>query len=275
MLTKSSSENTEVNNSKRWDISCRQDRKFSTLNPPILDFTIRTWRGDGHWLVYCLRSIEKFVPKSIYRRILITYNEKENSFFQSFLKQFQSTLNISIIPQKDVYVRPGPNNGGYYSTMWSKYHTDLLSNADYFIHIDSDVIFNRPVTLVDFLDSEYRVFVKKVPFTSLTSEYRKWQIAAEELFKEPILYETMTRFPFVYPRELYKCAREHIKKVHGKPLLNVAQTTTYFSDHSAFGAYLLSHMPERYVDYAADADNFIYQSWSWVSTFLHFNVKIK
>lgn len=239
--------------------------RFKKVGNPIFDFTIRTWRGDGHWLVYCLRSIEKFVPKALYRKIIITYDERDDLFFKNFLPQFQATLPLKIIPQKDTCIRPGPNQGGYYSTMWSKYHTDLLSDADYFIHVDSDTIFNRPVSLNDFVDQQYRVYVKKVPFADLTADYLKWKIAAQELLNESATYETMTRFPFVYPRDLYTNIRKHIEQVHKKSFLQVARITTYFSDHSSFGAYLVAHMAEQYVDYAADADEFIYQSWSWVS----------
>jgi hypothetical protein len=239
--------------------------RFRTTGGPILDFTIRTWRGDGHWLIYCLRSIEMFVPKAIYRTIIITYDERDDLFFKSFLLQFQATLPLKITSQKDTCVRPGPNQGGYYSTMWSKYHTDLLSDADYFIHVDSDTIFNRPVSLNDFVDQQYRVYVKKIPFAALTADYLKWKTAAQELLDESVTYETMTRFPFVYPRDLYTNIRKHIEQAHKKPFLQVARTTTYFSDHSTFGAYLVAHMAEQYVDYVADADEFIYQSWSWVS----------
>lgn len=254
----------EENNFKKSDTFCISSPKCNGSYIPIIDFTIRTWRGDGHWLVFCLRSIEKFVPQSIYRKIIVTYDERENFFFRNYLEQFQATMNLTMIPQENVYIRPGPNKGGYYSTMWSKYHTFQLSDADYFIHVDSDTIFTRTVTLKDFLDSKCRVYVKRVPYTTLPSNYHDWKQAAEELFNETVEYETMTRFPFVYPRELYLCAIKHVEKVHRKPFLQVARKVTHFSDHSALGAYLIAHMPEYYVDYPVNMDNFILQSWSWV-----------
>ena len=88
-------------------------------NPPVMDFFIRTWEGDGHWLIYMLRSIEKFVPPTMYRDIIICFAKHEEEFFQSYLPYF--SVPVRLVPEEDVYINSGgPNNGSYYSQMYSK-----------------------------------------------------------------------------------------------------------------------------------------------------------
>ncbi|CAF4739218.1 unnamed protein product, partial [Rotaria sp. Silwood2] len=75
--------------------------KWSPRNPPILDFFVRTWRGDGHWLIFLLRSIDKYVPRTLYRDVVITFSSTETAYFQSYLPFF--SLSIKLIPTNDVY----------------------------------------------------------------------------------------------------------------------------------------------------------------------------
>ena len=127
----------------------------SAQSVPVVDFFVRTWRGDGHWLVYMLRSIHRFVPRAMYRNIIIAFTRNETAFFESYVKHFSPTLPIILHPQDDpVILIPGPNKGGYYAQIISKLYTYTNSDAAYFIHMDSDTIFNRPVSLVDFIDEQ-------------------------------------------------------------------------------------------------------------------------
>ncbi|CAF2985158.1 unnamed protein product [Rotaria sp. Silwood2] len=56
--------------------------KWSPRNPPILDFFVRTWRGDGHWLIFLLRSIDKYVPRTLYCDVVIMFSSAETAYFQ-------------------------------------------------------------------------------------------------------------------------------------------------------------------------------------------------
>lgn len=96
-------------------------------HPPVIDFFVRTWKGDGHFLIYMLRSIERFVPSTMYRDIIICFNEQEREFFESYLPYFP--LSIRLVPEPDVYIRSGHNNGSYYSQIYSKFMVRLIQGT--------------------------------------------------------------------------------------------------------------------------------------------------
>lgn len=229
-------------------------------NPPILDFFVRTWHGDGHWLIYLLRSIEKYVPHTLYRDIIITFSSTETAYFQSYLPFFP--LPIKLIPMTDIFIRNGPNNGSYYSQMYAKFYAYRHSDADFFIHMDSDTIFNEPVSRLDLLDEQNRVYVKRVKFSELPQNFRVWQKPAEKLLLEPVPYETMTGFPFVYPRDLYQNTIRLIEKRHKKSMLEVVTSVQDFIEFTTLGHYLITYMSKRWIDNVNNTAK-VSQSWSW------------
>ena len=90
----------------------------------------------------------------------------------------------------------------------------LFSDADYFVHVDSDCVFKRQplarrtakeaeggdkklpygtrnyrkVSRRDFVDDRGRVRVRRVAFASLPEPFRRWQRAAEGMLLEPVPY---------------------------------------------------------------------------------------
>ena len=119
----------------------------------------------------------------------------------------------------------------------------LYSDADYFVHLDSDCVFQRQptarrrakeeagqgegeqqqqqkplfrkVSRSDFVDARGRVRVRRVPFASLPEPFRRWQRAAEGMLLEPVPFETMSCFPLVFPREVYGLVAELVLERHG------------------------------------------------------------
>jgi hypothetical protein len=229
-------------------------------NPPVLDFFIRTCRGDGHWLIYLLRSIEKYVPHTLYRDIIITFSSTETAYFQSYLPFFP--LPIKLIPMTDIFIRGGRNNGSYYSQMYAKFYAYRHSDADFFIHMDSDTIFNQPIRRLDLLDEQNRVYVQRVKFSELPQNFRAWQKVAEKLLLESVPYETMTGFPFVYPRDLYQNTIRLIEKRHKKSMLEVARSVQDFIEFTTLGHYLITYMSNRWIDNDNKSAK-VFQSWSW------------
>ncbi len=235
--------------------------EWSPRDPPVLDIFVRTWRGDGHWLVYLLRSIEKYVPRTLYRDILITFSPVDTTYFQSYLPFFP--LPIKLISTTDVFIKDGPNKGSYYSQMYAKFYAYQHSDADFFIHMDSDTIFNEPIIRLDFLDEQNRVYVKRFKFDKLAANFRVWQKSAEKLLLEPVPYETMTGFPFVFPRDLYQNTIRLIEKRHKKPMLEVVRAVKDFAEFTTLGHYLITYMSGvRWVDNENKSAK-VTQSWSW------------
>ena len=103
--------------------------------------------------------------------------------------------------------RTVPNNGSYYSQMYAKFHAYQYSDADFFIHMDSDTIFKEPIGLLDFLDAHNKVYVKRIKFETMAEKIPSVaKILPRNYFLEQVPYETLTGFPFVYPRDLYQNA---------------------------------------------------------------------
>jgi hypothetical protein len=246
---------------KKNDTEHSQWAIWQPRDPPIIDFYVRTWRGDGHWLIYLLRSIEIYVPRTLYRQIIITFPSTETPYFHSYLPLF--SLPLKLIPVDDIFISYGNNNGGYYSQMFDKFHAFERSDADFFIHMDSDTVFKAPVTRRDFLDDHNRVYVKRDPFVNMTDAFRVWRKAAEGLLLEPVPYETMTGFPFVFPRDLYPKTIDLIEKRHKKCLLHVFQSRRNLIEFTTLGHFLITHMPPtRWIENVRKSEK-VAQSWSW------------
>jgi hypothetical protein len=207
-----------------------------------------------------LRSIEAHVPSNIYRDIIITYNKKEDDFFRKYLPLIR--LRLKLVPEDDVYIKDGHNNGSYYSQIYSKFFPWMHSDADYFVHIDSDCVFNQAITRRDLVDDNGRVYVKRVQFSSMQDNHRIWQGGAEKLLNESVPEETMTGFPLVYPREAYRGLIQHVERAHAKPFLEVLKSMQEFNEFTPLGHYLISHLPGRWVDNELKSAKMI-QQWSW------------
>ena len=234
--------------------------QWSPRDPPVMDFFIRTWRGDGHWLTFLLRSIDRFVPRTVYRHILITFSSSERHYFESYLPHF--TLPIKLRPMDDVFFKTGPNNGSYYSQMFAKFHAYQHSDADFFIHMDSDTIFTEPINRSDFIDDRNRIYIKRIKFADLAQNFRVWQRPSQKLLLESVPYETMTGFPFVFSRDVYQNAINLIEKRHKLPIIEVVKSINEFAEFTTLGHYLITYMPDRWVDNNKKSEKVI-QSWSW------------
>lgn len=221
---------------------------------PVLDIYVRTWKQDTPFLAYMLRSVEEHVPRDLYRHLIVAYHEEEHAFFQNFLGAYRG-LPIRLLPEQDTFIRtpstaPGDlyNTQGYMMQMLSKYMPWKHSDADYFMHLDSDVVVRRPINRTDIMDDRGRVYYSFVEFASLTPAQGMWRQPSEALLKEPVPRETMTGFPFVYPRELYTTTMQRVEAAHGKPFLDVLRAVDRFNEFTPMGHVLMTHMPARCVE---------------------------
>lgn len=231
----------------------------------VTDILVRTWKGDGHWLIFLLRSIEKFVSRDSYRNIIITYDKSDAHFFNSYLTKFEITLPIKTIASMDSKGwKHGINNGGYHAQIYSKLIAHTYSDADYFVHIDSDCIFNTYVNSSHFFDSNGRVYLKPAPYSDLAPNFHIWKNVSQNILMMPVEFETMTKMPLVYPSVLYPAVLNHISKVHkNQNVLSVLQQMPTITEFPVLGAYLMKFMPELWTPLPEDIGYFVTQSWSW------------
>ena len=233
---------------------------FAPRSPPVIDFFIRTWYGDGHWLTYALRSIARYVPRGMYRDIVVNYATHEDAYFRSFLPHI-SDLPIVLVPEDDVYINPNHNGGRYASQIYAKYYPWKVSDADYFIHLDSDTIIAHPVTLADFVGDDGRTFFHARNISTMPDNARIWARAAGELLGHQVEWELMSLVPFVFSRDVYQNTIAHIEAVHGGlPLLDIARNVPKFCEFTTLGAYLVYHMPTRWEQRQLTIARW---AWSW------------
>lgn len=228
---------------------------------PVVDIFVRTWKQDVPFLAYMLRSVDAFIPKRLYRHIIISYDQHEHDFFAPFLDVYN--LPIRLLPDKGVFIRPPStikgdlyNTQGYMMQMVSKYMPWRHSDADYFMHLDSDIMIRRPINKTDIMDDAGRVYYNYVNFSTLSPAQGWWQQPSEELLQEPVPLETMTGFPFVFPRDLYPKLIRHVERVHGAPFYDVLRSMERFNEFTPMGHYLITYMPDRCVHNAHKSDAF-------------------
>jgi len=223
----------------------------NSSSTPVVDFfVVRTWIGDGDWMKAMLNSISQFVPRKMYRNIIVILcNKEEEKDFQPYLPQLQ-TLGASFHPVTDP---PFPISGyakGYTSEAYWKMRAHEFSDADYFIHIDTNVVFTRSVTLEDFVDGE-KVNLKAIPYGVMPPSYlQSVKNVSEDILGFPCKYETTTAMVFTYPRELHISLQNYLESLHKRPLLKIMQkefVLTPIGAYSLLGSSLMKFMPDRWI----------------------------
>jgi len=165
------------------------------------DIFYRTYSGDAVWLEYSLQSIHKFVTG--YSSVIVTAPESSRAIIEPIvLKQGFKFSGCDAI-HKDDYV-------GQQAT---KMYADLYTTSDIIVHVDSDVIFTKSVTLQSFLNAEgTKPLNLKSAYANIDTP---WKSITEARVGFEVHYEYMRRIPLIYPREIYKHTRDHLEKVHG------------------------------------------------------------
>lgn len=195
-----------------------------------VDILIVTYAGDADWIPWLLKSLRKFAKG--FRRTILLFPTKDVPLFDEVLKPFPWVI------RSPFYERPD----GHLHHVVKKMQSDLISDADYIMHIDSDCVITDPMTPEDFF-TEGRPDLVFTPYSAVQSP---WGAVTERALGFHTPNETMRRFPFVYPRWLYKACREHIESVQGRPFeefvfgaTNIGGAWHSFCEFNALGGYAI------------------------------------
>lgn len=165
------------------------------------DIFYRTYAGDAVWLEYSLQSIHKFVTG--YSSVIVTAPESSKAIIEPIVLKHGFKFIACQALHRDDYV-------GQQAT---KMYADLYTSSDLVVHVDSDVIFTKPVTLQSFLNAEgTKPLNLKTPYVDIDT---RWKRITEASVGFKVHYEYMRKIPLTYPREIYKCTRNYLEKVHG------------------------------------------------------------
>ncbi|MDQ0808574.1 hypothetical protein QFZ63_000288 [Streptomyces sp. B3I7] len=140
----------------------------------------------------------------------------------------------------------------YLGQQVSKVYADEFTAADLICHVDSDVIFTRPVSPADLLDGG-RPWIVRRPVSQL-GRHRPWLAPTEEFLGRSVAYDFMQQPPFTYPRRLYPEVRALSLERHGIPLDRyvAGRPPRGFSEFNVLGAHAYATHRTEFAWYDAD-----------------------
>jgi len=233
------------------------------------DILIVTYAKDFPYLRYCLRSILKFAKGFNAVRICVPHEHVD-----------EARAIVEGVGGKDY---PMLVNGyaervdkGMLWHMRQIMYADQWSSADIIGHLDSDCVFDAPVSPeADWLTPEGKIILRYEPFGSICKRHdvlERWQSCTQKILPFPVKHETMRGHPEVYHRTTYPLARELIeRKVNiriDEYILSCENTFPQtFCEHVTLGNVALEKQPEKYhgVQQTSDCptpDNKVFQAWS-------------
>ncbi|MGW3199158.1 hypothetical protein ACWDBD_32250 [Streptomyces sp. NPDC001118] len=141
----------------------------------------------------------------------------------------------------------------YLGQQVSKVHADHFTAAELICHVDSDVVFTRPVSPADLLDGG-RPWIVRRPVAGL-GRHRPWLAPTEAFLGHAPAYDFMQQPPFTYPRWLYEEVRALCLGRHGIPLDRyvVSRSPRGFSEFNVLGAHAFAAHRTSFAWYDADS----------------------
>lgn len=191
-----------------------------------IDIFYKTYKQDKNWLEYSLRSLTKFVTG--YNNIIILIPENEKRLF--------SDINF---PQNTIIYYVKEYGTGYLYQQVCKIQAHKYSYSDFILCSDSDLIFDHPINLQDFIaDGKPEI---------LYTSYDKvgdaicWKEPTETFIKEPQEFEFMRRNALIYHRSTLEAIERY------EPNLEyIIMNSQRFSEYNAIGAYAWKYEREKY-----------------------------
>lgn len=186
---------------------CGFSKGFPTLTnvpdanqrPPTTDIFVVTYAQDSAWTEYLLRSIQKYARG--FRQTIVVFPNRDKHIFEPMVAKFKDMKAIGFDEASD----------GHMHHNIIKCTADTFSDADAFLHIDSDCVFLEVVTPTTYMTDgkpdllfDYYAEMQGVP----------WRQVTEAALGIKCEVETMRRHPFLYPRELYKLTRDRVELVN-------------------------------------------------------------
>ena len=190
---------------------------------------IRSYAKDFHWLAYCLRSIQKFATG--FSEIVIACPESDAPLLSHLTEE-------RVIP-----VHNGPPF--YLQQQVDKLKADLHTRADYIVHVDSDMIFTRPVSPADYMRDGNPIWVV-TPF--MDKEMRAWMHVMVKCFHKMPPYEFMRKCSIIAPGWIYEEFRKFIQEYHGISMeaYVMNQPGNEFSEYNCLGFFAWLNFKDKF-----------------------------
>ena len=192
------------------------DRKY------VVDVVIRSYVGDIHWLIFCLRSLEAY--GQIFRAVMVIYPDYEEAFFKSILNDYRVSktgfrLNLVLLPEREVIP------SGYVQQMYSKMIADQFSDADYFLYLDSDTILTREASWDDlFVGGKVKVLFKNWTEMSNPRHVEFWKASTHAALDLKSEETFMVSGAPLYPRDVFIAVRNRVQQTHNESMADYLMT---------------------------------------------------
>lgn len=185
-----------------------------------VDVFIRSYAGDFQWLNYALRSLYKRTEGFGQTHIVVPTGHAEQ---------------LKHLTEEKVYECPVYADD-YIGQQITKLMADTYSDADYIMHVDSDLIFLQDVT-PDMFIVDGKPIIYHEPYSVVGME--PWYPIVSEVLGWNPEHEFMRRFPFVYPRWLYGDLRKYLETRFSNTLENYVSSRPYrsFTEFNIIGEF--------------------------------------
>lgn len=197
------------------------------------DILIKSYPTDYELLGYCLRAVAKFATG--FRRLVIVY--PDDAAIPPFDQIMGYDMPIMTLPVRE-------NGEGYLFQQAIKAGAHEFTDADYILHIDSDVILTKPITPQTF-------FQDGKPFW-LYSHYDKvqvpWKAPTEKFMGHSVEFEFMRRMPVFVPAFVHRAISAFCLAKHGCRLTDyiLSQPHREYSEFNALGAIAWDQFHDRF-----------------------------
>lgn len=201
---------------------------------PKMAIFIRTYRNDAQWLVYCLRSINKFC--SGYSETVVVCPVSDHTIIAPLVKY----------PNMRVDVTEDEPERGYVLQQVTKMKADMYTNADYVLYTDSDCVFTKPNSPSTWFNAGKIVYLI-TPWAQLAdSGAMKWKAITEAALGFEVQEEVMRRLPLVYPRSVISACRAWVESLHKMSLREYVLAQPEFSEFNVMGNFALHQKPQQF-----------------------------
>lgn len=213
---------------------------------------IVTHKKDFRYLVYCIRSINKFARG--WEDVTILFPETDWS-------EFTTMIGPEIMGQDTIKYRPiGSPEWEGKGMLWHEWQVTCADhwcpNVDFIAHFDSDCIFTGPVSPEAFI-KEGKPILRYELFESIGRRHPgvlRWKEAAESCLPFPVPWECMRGHPEVYHIGLYARTRELMEmKLGESPEKWVfRQQNTFpqtYAEYPTLGAVAMQTFTDKYIPF--------------------------
>ena len=207
---------------------------------------IKTYPKDYGWLAYCLKSIAKYCTG--FSEVIV-------------IRPREHPLGLTAETEVPVDIPEG-----YLSQQVCKLNADLHTKADFVLHVDSDMVFTRPVTPDYFFHEGKPVWVTG-SFDSISK--KAWFHVMAKCLQACPPAEFMRKCAIIAPRWIYAEFRKFIEATHNMTMeaYIMSQPGHEFSEYNCLGFYAHLHHPEAFhwvdLDKEPTPDWPFVQKWSW------------